>query len=288
MKSMTGYGNAEYQDEKIHLILEMKSYNNRYLDIIINQPVFLNALEPEIRKYISENAERGRVELYLRVRELEEDVLFHIDKSAASAYANTLRELSETAGLNEPVTLSHLLSFDGLLKTEKNRDIDEYRTKIQPLLESCMKMWEDSRCKEGVETAEDIKSHLNMIYEAVELFRSKASEMELNIKTNIKNKFVDVLGDEIDEQRVLSETAVLLVKYSISEEISRLKGHLDSFSAALDSGEAVGKKLDFICQEINREVNTIGSKSFVMEVNQRVVEVKDSLENIREQLRNVE
>ena len=288
MKSMTGYGYAEYQDEKIHLILEMKSYNNRYLDIIINQPVFLNALEPEIRKVISDNSERGRVEVYLRVRELEEDVVFHLDKSAASAYAESLRSLADAAGLDENISLSHLLSFEGILKTEKNRDIDQYRDKIMPLLETCMKQWEASRCKEGVETAENIKSHLDVIYEAAELFKRNAAGMEENIKINIKNKFTDVLGDEIDEQRVLAETAVLLVKYSISEEIARLKGHLDSFSEAAGSGEAVGKKLDFICQEINREVNTIGSKSFMMEVNQTVVEVKDSLENIREQLRNVE
>ncbi len=288
MKSMTGYGYAEYQDEKIHLILEMKSYNNRYLDIIINQPVFLNSLEPEIRKYISDNAERGRVELYLRVRELEEDVKVYIDKSAASSYAEALRQLSKAAGIEENVGLSHILSFEGVLKTEKNRDIDEYRTKIMPLLDSCMSQWNESRLKEGLETEAHIKSNIDIIYNALEVFELNAGQMEENIKTNIKNKFAEVIGDSVDEQRVLAETAVLLVKYSISEEISRLKGHLDSFLKSVESGEAAGKKLDFICQEINREVNTIGSKSVIMQVNQTVVEVKDSLENIREQLRNVE
>lgn len=288
MKSMTGYGYAEYQDEKIHLILEMKSYNNRYLDIIINQPVFLNALEPEFRKYIGENAERGRVELYLKVRELEEDIVFHVDKAAAASYANSLRELSDAAGLGEKISLSHLLSFDGLLKTEKKRDVEEYRTRINPLLEKCVIEWNESKMKEGIETAADINVNLAVLFDSVELFKSKADEMEENIKNNIRSKFNDVLGNDIDEQRILAETAVMLVKYSINEEIVRLKGHLDTFTAAVGSGEAVGKKLDFICQEINREVNTIGSKSFIMDVSQRVVEVKDSLENIREQLRNVE
>ena len=288
MKSMTGYGYAEHQDEKIHVILEMKSYNNRYLDIIINQPVFLNALEPDIRRYISENAGRGRVEIYLKIRELEEDIVFHIDKSAAASYAESLRELSEAAGLNETITLEHLLSFEGLLKTEKKRDIDEYRDRVMPLLEDCFKQWDESRKKEGIETAADIKNNLELIYEAVRLFESRAGEMEENIRNNIRTKFSEVLGDQIDEQRVYAETAVLLVKYSINEEIVRLKGHLDSFAAIAESGEAVGKKLDFLCQEINREVNTIGSKSFILEINQKVVEVKDALENIREQLRNVE
>ncbi|MDC7227389.1 MAG: YicC family protein [Spirochaetales bacterium] len=288
MKSMTGYGYSEYQDEKIHLILEMKSYNNRYLDIIINQPVFLNALEPEFRKFISDRAERGRVELYLKVRELEEDIQFHLDRSAAESYADILRELKDTAGLDEQISLSHLLSFEGILKTEKKRDIDVYRKSLLPLLEECFSQWDKSRIKEGFETARDIKSNLAVIYDAVELFKKHGDEMENHIKDNIRAKFEDVLGDSIDEQRVLAETAVLLVKYSINEEIIRLKGHLDSFSTAADSGGAVGKKLDFICQEINREVNTIGSKSFVMAINQKVVEVKDALENIREQLRNVE
>ncbi len=288
MKSMTGFGSAEYQDEKIHIMLEIKSYNNRYLDIIVNQPVFLNALEPEIRKFISDRAGRGRVELYLRIRELEEDLVLHLDRSAATAYAESLRQLSEAAGIKGEIGLSHLLSFEGILKAEKKRDLDRYREKIMPLLDECVKQWDESRVKEGVETAADIESNLQTLYGAVELFRERSSEMEENIKTNIRTKFNDVLGNVIDEQRVLAETAVLLVKYSINEEIVRLTGHLDSFRETTAADFPAGKKLDFICQEINREVNTIGSKSFIMEVNQKVVEVKDSLENIREQLRNVE
>ncbi len=288
MKSMTGYGYAEYQDDKIHLSIEIKSYNNRYLDIVINQPAFLNGLEPELRKYISSNAERGRVEVYLRVRELEEDVVFYIDKAAAKSYADALKGLTDAAGLDEKISLSHLLSFEGVLKSEKNRDLDEYFAKIMPLMKSCMSQWEDSRIKEGAETEGNIKSHLDVIYKALTVFEKNAAEMENHILTNIKTKFTDVLGDQLDEQRVLAETAVLLVKYSINEEISRLRGHLDSFSSALKLDEAIGKRLDFVCQEINREVNTIGSKSIIMEVNETVVSVKDSLENIREQLRNVE
>lgn len=288
MKSMTGYGYAEYQDEKIHITLELKSYNNRYLDIIINQPSFLNPLEPKLRKYISGRAERGRVELYLRVRELEEDLVLHLDRKAAASYAGTLRELAQEAGLDGSIELSHLLAFDGILKTEKKRDIDNYSEKIMPLLGKCFSQWDESRIIEGRATEEDISRSMAIIYDALEMFTGKAVEMEVNIKTNIRDKFMDVLGDQVDEQRVLAETAVLLVKYSINEEIVRLRGHLDSFTAAMSGGDAVGKKLDFICQEINREVNTIGSKSFMLEVNQKVIEVKDSLENIREQLRNVE
>ena len=288
MKSMTGYGYCEYQDDKIHITLEIKSYNNRYLDVIINLPPFLNPLEQEIRRVITGNSKRGRVEIYLRVRELEEDLELHLDKNAVRTYTASLKELAKTAGIEEPVRLEHLLTFEGLLKSEKKRDIDAYRSKVFPLLEQSLSQWDDSRLKEGRDTEDDIRSNISSIYDALELFEQKAEEMEANIRTNIKTRFDEVLGNQVDEQRMLSETAVLLVKYSINEEITRLKGHLDSFLEAVTSGDAVGKKLDFICQEINREVNTIGSKSFVMEVNHKVVEVKDKLENIREQLRNVE
>ena len=288
MKSMTGYGYAECQNEKLHISLEIKSYNNRYLDIIINLPPFLNQLEQELRKAVSENAERGRVEIYLRVRELEEDIEVNLDRAAVSAYAETLREMAEAAGVKSEIELGHLLAVDGLMKVEKKRDIDAYRSLVMPLFEDCRSRWEQSRIKEGLSAEKDISRHISMIKEAVCLFELKADEMEDNIKNNIRTKFRDVLGDELDEQRILAETAVLLVKYSINEEIVRLNGHLDTFLDEISSGEAVGKKLDFICQEINREINTIGSKSFIMEINQKVVEVKDKLENVREQLRNVE
>jgi uncharacterized protein (TIGR00255 family) len=285
---MTGYGYSEYQDDKIHITLEIKSYNNRYLDVIINLPPFLNPIEQEIRKVITGNSKRGRVEIYLRVRELEEDLELHLDKNAIKTYAESLKQLAQTAGIEEAVQLKHLLAFEGLLKSEKKRDIDAYRSKVLSVLEESISMWDASRIKEGKDTENDIRVNVSSIYEAIDLFEQKAGEMEENIKLNIQTRFEEVLGNQVDEQRMLSETAVLLVKYSINEEIIRLKGHLDSFIEAVSSGDAVGKKLDFICQEINREVNTIGSKSFVMEVNHKVVEVKDKLENVREQLRNVE
>ncbi len=288
MKSMTGYGYTEFQDEKIHITLEIKSYNNRYLDIIINQPVFLNPLEAELRKFISSRAERGRVEVYIRVRELEEDIVVHLDKPAVAVYSETLNKIKELAGIEQSLELSHFLALDGILKTEKKRDIDHYRELLAPMYEEGFRQWDASRQKEGAETEADIRNNINGIYSALELFEQKGDEMESEIRNGIASKFQEVLGSEIDEQRILTETAVLLVKYTINEEIMRLRGHLDSFIEGVESGEAVGKKLDFICQEINREVNTIGSKSTIFEVNKRVVEVKDNLEKIREQLRNVE
>ena len=288
MKSMTGYGYSEYQDEQIHISFEIKSYNNRYLDIIINLPPFLNSLEPELRKLITADAARGRVEVYIRVRELEEDLTVHLDRGAVKAYSETLRELASAAGIEADLRPADFLQLEGILKTEKKRDIDIYRLRVNELYAECSRQWDASRKAEGRTAEEDIRSHIGQIADALVLFEQKAGEMESNIVSGIRTKFSEVLGDQADEQRVLAETAVLLVKYSINEEIVRLRAHIDAFLKEAGSGSAVGKKLDFLCQEINREINTIGSKSFMVEINQKVVDVKDKLENIREQLRNVE
>ena len=288
MKSMTGYGYAEYQDEKRHYILEVKSYNNRYLDILISIPNFLNPLETEIREVINKRAERGRIEVYLKVREIEEDVEINIDNELAKNYSKSLKNLLEVAKIDDRVSLSHILALEGVVKEERQHNIDEYRDVIIPLLEDALNQWEKARIKEGKETLIDILKNIAIIEDTVKLFSEKSSEIEGYIKANIKNRFKEVLGDAVAEQRFLAETAVLLVKYSINEEIARLTGHIDSLKQSAESKISAGKKMDFICQELNREINTIGSKSFIFEINNKVIEAKDGLEKIREQLRNIE
>ena len=145
-----------------------------------------------------------------------------------------------------------------------------------------------SRLREGAVTKQDILGHLAVLKAATGLFQERSRDLEALIQSNLRERFDQVMGNRMDEDRVLAETAVLLVKFSIDEEISRLTGHLDAFADIADSDGPVGKKLDFICQEVNREINTVGSKSTLYEINQRVVDAKDSLEKIREQLRNVE
>lgn len=288
MKSMTGYGYSEYQDENHHLIVELKAYNNRYLDIVVNLPPMLGPLEPRLRRYIGGFVNRGRVELHVRLRELQEDISVIPDMPAVKAYAAALQGVQQEMGLKDELRLSHLLRFEGLLKPVKNRDLEALGERIEGELEKCRRQFEAERLREGAETQADIRGNLAVIQEAAQFFALKAQELEAGIRDNIRARFEELLGSETDENRVLAETAVLLMKYSIGEEIARLKGHLESFNQEFEQEGPVGKKLDFICQEINRETNTIGSKSTLLEVNQRVVVVKDSLEKIREQLRNVE
>ena len=178
--------------------------------------------------------------------------------------------------------------MDGIIKIQRNQDIERYWKLVFPFVEKAFKMFDESRVREGKNTEKDILDSLNVIKKAADLFEKHADELEKKIISQLKEKFSQVVGEDFDQSRILNETAVMIVKYSISEEIVRLRSHIENFREIVKKGGPMGKKLDFVCQEMNREINTIGSKSIILEVNREVVEAKDGLERIREQLRNVE
>ncbi|AEJ19721.1 YicC/YloC family endoribonuclease [Gracilinema caldarium] len=288
MKSMTGYAYKEFRDESVSLSIEIKGYNNRFLEIYINLPPFLSMLENRLRDYVASRCERGKIELSLRLKELATDVSVSIDKNAAQAYYHAIVELAETLKIDEKPKLHTILGMEGVLQIEKIRDPERYWSLIEPVLRSAMDQFDTERIREGKATEDDILGHISALEHAAAVVEQYAPTLETQIKENLRNRFAELLGDSIDENRILAETAVLLMKYTISEEIARLKAHLAEFRAELERNPAPGKKLDFLCQEINREVNTIGSKSPILEVSRAVVTMKDALENVREQLRNVE
>ena len=288
MKSMTGYGYSEFQNEKIDIVVELKSYNNRYLELNINLPPFISSLEPAMRSFITEKIERGKVDLSIRVREIEEDSTVTIDRGVALAGIAALNQLSKLAGINEAVNLSHLLRMDGIIKKTRNRDTDYFLEILNPVLDEAYRQFNESRTAEARRTEEDILRQISAIKKTVEIAEQFAGAMEDDIKRNLKERFEQLLGDRVDETRIYSETALMLVKFSINEEIVRLKSHVEGFVKEIESGSSqMGRKLDFICQEMNREINTIGSKSFKIEVNQAVIDARDALEKIREQVRNI-
>lgn len=285
---MTGYGYDDYRDHSVHLVLELKSYNNRYLDIATSLPPTLSSLEPRVRAFLSQRIARGRVELYLRVTDLEESFDITIDRPAVDKYVQVLKELAKTAAIPAEITLGHLLSLEGIIKTERDPDVEAYWGLISPRLTAVFEDFEASRLREGETTRRDIESNLAVVDEGVATIDGHSAELEEQIKSNLKSRFLEMMGEGIDEARIMSETAVMLMKSAISEEVVRIRSHLHHFRDSMQPGVPVGKKLDFICQELGREINTIGSKSSILEVNQAVIDVKDALEKIREQLRNVE
>lgn len=288
MKSMTGFGYSEYQDDMNHMAMSLKSYNNRFLDVIVYLPPYISQLEQRIRTFLTSQIKRGRVEFILKVREMEEQVEVHLDNSIIHTYMDALKRLITEAGIVERINLSHLLRIEGILKPIKNYDIDVYWKKILPLLEDIFKKFEESRGIEGKRTEEYILNFVKNIKKNLSIIEKKVPDIEVKVRDLLKKKFYELLGDEIDEGKVLTETALMLIKFDIKEEIARMSSHLKTFSSTLKEGSPIGKKLDFICQEINREINTIGSKSIFLEVSNAVISIKDAVETIREQLRNVE
>jgi uncharacterized protein (TIGR00255 family) len=288
IRSMTGFSHREIEREGLRGSLELKSYNNRYLDLSVYLPPYLSRLEPRFRSFLSERVVHGKVEASLRVRELDAPASASADLAAASAVAGVLRQIAEACGIDEPVRLSSVVGVEGVVAFERRLDEDALWARLLPELEACFADYDESRLGEGAATAVDIRSQLARVSAAVALIRSKAPEIESTIRSQLSSRFKEVLGDAVDEGRVLAEVASYLMKYTINEELSRLAAHIESFSRILESESAPGKKLDFLCQEMNREVNTVGSKSMMLEVSRAVVELKDALENVREQLRNVE
>jgi uncharacterized protein (TIGR00255 family) len=288
MKSMTGYGWAEEVSEDRAVSVEIKSYNNRFLEITVNLPSYLSSLEPAVREYAAGICRRGSVEVSLRYREYGAAISVAVNKEAARAYYHAACGIASELGLSEKPALADILDREGVLDVERNRGAEKAYGFLKPVLEKAFVAFDAERRREGAHTRQDVSLHLEALERSLSVVESFSSQLDEKLKENVKSRFTELLGDAVDENRVLAETAALLVKYTISEEISRLKAHLGEFRSVLDNEEVSGKKLDFLCQEINREVNTIGSKAALLEVSREVVNMKDSLENIREQLRNVE
>ncbi|MCL2721715.1 MAG: YicC family protein [Treponema sp.] len=288
MVSMTGYAYCEKAGQDFSASLELKGYNNRYLEINVNLPPWLSVYESKIREKISSYCGRGKVDVYIRVREHNVPVNITVNKNAVRSYFNAMNEIAKELGIKEKPGLKELLQMESVLEIEKNRDSEHYWQDVQPLLDEAVQVFCREREREGKHTENDILSNLEKIEKSLEMINTFVPVVEQDLKDNIRTRFADLLGSQIDENRILTETASLLLKYTISEEISRLSSHLSEFRKETEENPRPGKKLDFLCQEINREINTIGSKSAIIEVNSEVVKMKETLENIREQLRNIE
>ncbi|MEA1910746.1 MAG: YicC/YloC family endoribonuclease, partial [Spirochaetota bacterium] len=243
MKSMTGYGWIDTQNESVQMSVELKSYNNRYLDINVNLPPFMSPLEPELRVYLKDKIVRGRVELYIRVKELEEDLDVILDTNVVSAYKKALVQITELAELDEKPRLSHFLHLDGVMKVVKKRDIDKYKSMVFKNLDEVWIQYNESRLKEGDATWEDIMSNIDIIWKSQKIIQNRESGLEELIKKNIKERFQQLIDENIDENRILTETAILLMKYGIGEELSRLSSHLEQFCNTLHRKQPVAKKL---------------------------------------------
>lgn len=288
MTSMTGYAYEEKSGDTAVVSVEIKSVNSRFLDLTINLPPYLNQLESYYRNKISEKVLRGKVDVYIRVKELESDTEISADTGVAKSYLEAIKKVAQATGYSTEIPLSLIISQPGVLNSNKSYDVEKYKGLIDPLFDSALKTFVSDRTREGENMKKDLLAKLSKLEECAKFFTQYQPKMEENFKEQITSKFKELLGEHADENRIMTETAAMLVKYTINEEIVRLNSHISAMKNELENNPVPGKKLDFICQEMNREINTIGSKNQFAEVGAMVITAKDSLENIREQAKNVE
>jgi uncharacterized protein (TIGR00255 family) len=304
MKSMTGYAYIETHIEGMLAILEIKGYNNRYSEINISLPQEFSKYESDTRRLIIDCVKRGKIDFSIRIKDECKSITVNVNENAIAAYIDAgSKVLSDACGIatsgtsggtlqiENKISIYEFLSLKGVVEVENGEAGSAKEEKwelLKPHITELLKAFNAEREREGLHTEKNILSYIAILENAVVKIRQHAPQLEQMIKENIKNRFLELKLDGIDENRILGETALLLMKHTISEELSRLDSHLSEFNAEIQRNASPGKKLDFLSQEINREINTIGSKSQLIDVSNLVVEMKEANENIREQLRNVE
>lgn len=292
IESMTGYGRGEYLDEKYHFIVECKSVNNRYLDLNMRIPRKISYLEDFIRHIVKKYISRGKVDLFIKL-ELNQigDIKITYDKNIVKEYINVLNDIEKEFGILNETNVIDIAKFQDVIKIDENQlDENEIKNSLSFALEDSLKKLKNMRQNEGEELKNDILSRCVLLKEAIIEIESLSKDVEIEYREKLFNKIKDLfdnLGYKIDEQRILQEAAILADKSSIDEEITRFKTHIYQLESILDN-DTVGRKMDFLIQEMNREINTIGSKTTKIEVTNLVVNIKSELEKIREQIQNIE
>ncbi len=290
IKSMTGYGVGRLKAEDGECLIEIKSLNNKYCDINIKNNFQSLEIEQKIEKLIKDRVSRGKVNILVKVENygLTEEKIILNEDVADSSYKN-LKALKENYKLKDEIGIDSMLKFRDIFTIVK----EEETAKIWPLIEKTLNFALDSllkmREKEGRALVADIRKRVKKIQKLIDKIEKYAKSSPLDYKDKFLSKIKKLTeGLNVDEGRIELEAAIFAEKADITEEITRLKSHLIQFDELLNSEESVGRKMDFLTQEINREVNTIGSKTSDIEVTPLVVLVKSELEKIREQARNIE
>ena len=291
MTSMTGYACEEVTLENAVVSVEIKSVNSRFLDLTVNLPSYLNALEAEFRSKIAAKVARGKVDVYMRIKETHNEGQVTVDTQLAKTYMDAYRQIAAAAGLpsvNPEAALYALINQEGILNSNREYDVEKYRQMLTPVFDTAFERFLQDKEREGANMKKDLLEKLSVLEGCATFFKEWQPKMEGFFKEQITTKFNELLGENADQNRIMTETAAMLVKYTINEEIVRLCSHISAMKTEINDNPIPGKRLDFICQEMNREINTIGSKNQFAEVGAMVINAKDALENIREQSKNVE
>lgn len=291
IKSMTGFGRCETADNSRKFTVEMKSVNHRYLDVTIKMPKKLNFFEASIRAELKKYISRGKVDLFITYEDTSENnSSVRYNKELASEYLGYLRQMASDFGLEDDIRVSSLSKFpDVLVMEEAGVDEEELWRKLQEAVCGAAEMFVQSRIAEGEHLKRDLIEKLDGMLKLVEFVEERSPVIIEEYKQKLSEKVKELLGDNtVDENRLLTEVTIFADRVCVDEEIVRLRSHIETTKKNLTEGGCIGRKLDFIAQEMNREANTILSKANDLEVSNCAIELKTEIEKVREQIQNVE
>lgn len=291
LRSMTGYGRSQKILNGRDILVEIRSVNHRYYEYSSRIPRSYSYIDEKLKALLKSGISRGKVEASVTINNIEgRDIVIGINKSAAEGYIAALRSVSDELGLKDDLKLSNLIKLPDIFTVQKAPDNEEQLWEDVSLVASeALESFISMRCSEGERLKADVLEKAANIEKSIcEVERLSPVTVE-NYRNKLRSKLEEILENrDIDEQRILTEAAVFAEKIAVDEETVRLRSHIAQLRTMLDSGEAVGRKLDFLVQEMNREVNTIGSKAQDLNVARVVVDMKAEIEKIREQIQNIE
>ncbi len=288
---MTGYGRAVVTIDNVELTFELKSVNNRYLDVSVRLPRAYAFLEDMIKKEVGTHITRGKIDVYLSVRKPEGDAgEVILNRELLKGYLRAVEEAVSEFGLKNDVGVSSAIRFPEVLELRAEEEDEETVTdRVVTVMREALADYDAMREREGERLAIDLEEKLSRL-EEIRAEVEKLSPISVeNYEKRLRARIVELLGrEDIDESRLMTEVAIFADKVAVDEELTRLASHFTEFRSIMKSRGAIGKKLDFLVQEINREINTTGSKCSELEITRLVVEAKSELEKIREQIQNIE
>jgi len=290
---MTGFGRGEFIDSNHRIIVEIKAVNHRYNEIVIRMPKTLGSLEDKIRRTIASTILRGRIDAFITIDEYgDKKKAVRVDKELAMAYHNAMRELADLLKVPAADNIYHLSKYPEVFKVEEvSEDLEQLWPKLLIAIEAAINNLMKMREAEGTNMEQDLLARVSKLQTYIAAVEERAPQILTEYRERLLIRMRELLaavGAEPDETRLLQETAIFADRTNFTEEIVRLKSHLAQFYTTLKASDAVGRKLDFIVQEINRETNTIASKANDSTVANIVVEIKSEIEKVREQIQNIE
>lgn len=290
LKSMTGFGKSEIQLDNLSICVQIRSVNHRYMDCSVRVSRQYSFLEDKIRQTVAEFISRGKIEVNITVKETNcDDKIITLNRPLAENYIKALTELA-SLGIDNDISVSTVAKNSDIFTVEyKEIDEDKMLASVSDVTVEALKDFNDMREREGSRLEENILSHLDKITVELSKIEARSPETVRIYRETLEKRIKELIGDvSVDENRLITETAIFADKIAVDEETVRLRSHLKAFRNAVKSDKPIGKKLDFIIQEMNRETNTIGSKANDIEIASVVVEIKSEIEKIREQIQNIE